>query len=254
MRPTTPALYKIKTDFIMYNSEYLLQFYIKSGDFLVTKQSLKANVRYLAKVFGIKYKNISYSIDKDFIDTVTFVNCYNEEQDLVYYNLPNIKYKELRYNKHTIQGETVDRVVDNACILARINKFDIENIGFMKYLFLVTAMHYMNENSKSNITVNELLASCCVNLIEKLDNERADECILNQCIRNCSRKTVTLGSISSKEKNRISHTKFTDEEKGFVIISRTDCNMSIRKTKEEFEKRYNKTISIRTIQQMLKED
>lgn len=224
------------------------EYYIKTGDFGITDKSLEVALKYLAKQYKLKYKNIVFEAHYD--DVITFVDCYNEEKDIYYFKLPAFTYTGLRFTKKNLQ---VDRIVDNACILATINGENIYDVFKMRYYILWIARKYAHRTKTglivSDININYLLSICCDNLQIKIDNDTVDKCTIEQSKRNCNTKRTTVGNISSSEKNSLSHEhKFTDEEIHYIRCWRNIDGLSLRKTKEQFECYFKKKISIKSIQ------
>lgn len=226
----------------------MFEYYIKSGDFRITDKTLEKALKYLARKYSINYKNVVF--EPHYNSVITFKDCYNEETSQYYFKLPAFTYTGLRFMKKNIQ---VNRIVDNACILATINGENIFDVFKMRYYILWIARKYAHKTDKgliiSDITINDLLSMCCENLQDKIDNGVIDKCTIEQSRKNCRNKVITVGNISSNEKNSLSHErKFTDEELHYIKCWRNIEGLSLRKTKTMFEEEFGKTISIKSIQ------
>ena len=226
------------------------EYYIKPGDFRISDRSLQTGLKYLSKKYSINYKNIRFQLT--FTETITFTNCYNKEKNVYYLTLPRYTYNALRFTEKGIQ---IDRIVDNACILATINNENVYDCLRMRYYFLYIARKYAH-NTKTSIitsdyTINELLEKCCENLNTKILNKSVDLCTINQSIKNCRHKVITVGDIPSSEKKKLSHLKFNYEEEDYVKFLFSE-GYSYRKIMECFKEKYDKSISIGNVSKIIK--
>ena len=220
---------------------YLSPYTIPIGNVVVTHDSLKISIRSLSKEYQLQCK--IYSMAYKFNEPVTFTNCYNAQHGY-YYSMPKYVYKLKK-------GYGVTGMVNNANILATINNYPLVDVYKMRFWFLLMAYTYGYTNK--DITINDLLTKCCVEWKKLYDDGTLVNHMLNQSIKNVGRKTFTVGNVSATEKNRLSHdVKFSEEEREFVLFCKNVNELSYRKTKAEFESRYGKEISLKTMQDIVK--
>lgn len=232
-------------------------FAISGGNAKISIKSIESALIKISEECGIDYHSIKYDVDWMYSKAVTFIGCYNAEMDEKLWVLPDKKYANLRFIREKVDDGMVKRIVCNSVILCMMNRDRIEDIKRMRYYILQIIHMYSFKSISgdvwSDMMLNEIIEECCMKLKSMIEDGTVESEAFEQSKKNCRYVTVTKGSgLSAKEKQSLSAKhKFSDEEKDYVLFLINVDRLSYRAAAKAFEEKYEKHISVKTIQNII---
>lgn len=206
-------------------------------------------------------------------DMITFIHRDNDmwssDSGVILWAYAIEKYKLMLHTKDTYSSNVYSKISDNAIILLNINGINpqksVDDDYLIRYLtacFYFIAKHHILDSKNSwatKIRVIDFAQNCIDNLSWRYQNRHdLNKSILATNSANVNavysaKHAITLGTASANERmketkkitkkiSNMKNSKFTQEEKEF-IIDRRKSGMSVQEVVREFENKYGKTVS-----------
>lgn len=246
----------------MLNTEIILENY---KNYLLTDKTCSFVIKHLCSLLHIKFRTSMIFID----DHISFIHRDNDkwssDSNVILWAYAIEKYKLTLHTKDTYSNNVYSKISDNAIILLNINGINpqksVDDDYLIRYLtacFYFIAKHHILNNKNSWVTkirVIEFAQRCLDNLEWRYQNKSdLNKSILATNSSNVNavynaKHAITLGTAPVNERRKITkkildmrNSKFTQEEKDFIIDSRKS-GMTIQEVVREFENKYGKTVS-----------
>lgn len=250
----------------MLNPEIILENY---KNYLLTDKTCSFVIKHLCSLFNIKFRSSKVFIE----DMITFIHRDNDmwssDSDVILWAYAIEKYKLMLHTKDTYSSNVYSKISDNAIILLNINGINpqksVDNRYLIRYLtacFYFIAKHHILDSKNSwttRIRVIDFAQRCLDNLEWRYQNKPdLNKSILATNSSNVNavynaKHAITLGTAPSNERmketkkitkkiSNMKNSKFTQEEKDFIIASRKS-GMTVQDVVREFENTFSKTVS-----------
>ena len=246
----------------MLNTEIILENY---KNYLLTDKTCSFVIKHLCSLLHIKFRTSMIFID----DHITFIHRDNDkwssDSDIILWAYAIEKYKLMLSTKDTYSNNVYSKISDNAIILLNINGINpqkyLDDDYLIRYLtacfYFISRHHILNSKNSwvTKIRVIDFAQRCLDNLEWRYQNKPdLNKSILATNNSNVNavynaKHAITLGTAPANERRKITkkildmiNSKFTQEEKDFIINSRKS-GMTVQEVVREFDKKYGKTVS-----------
>lgn len=250
----------------MVNTEIILENY---KNYLLTDKTSSFVIKHLCSLLHIKFRSSMIFIE----DMITFIHKDNDmwssDSNVILWAYAIEKYKLMLHTKDTYSNNVYSKISDNAIILLNINGIkpqkSVDDYYLIRYLtacfYFIAKHHILNSNNSwvTKIRVIDFAQNCIDNLEWRYQNRHdLNKSILATNSSNVNavynaKHAITLGTASANERmketkkitkkiSNMKNSKFTQEEKEF-IIDRRKSGMSVQDVVIEFENKYSKRIS-----------
>ena len=250
----------------MLNPEIILENY---KNYLLTDKTCSFVIKHLCSLFNIKFRTSKVFIE----DMITFIHRDNDmwssDSGVILWTYAIEKYKLTLHTKDTYSSNVYSKISDNAIILLNINGINpqksLDDDYLIRYLtacFYFIAKHHMLDSKNSwttRIHVIDFAQNCIDNLSWRYQNKPdLNKSLLTTNSSNVNsvynaKHAVTLGAAPVNERmketkkitkmiSNMRNSKFTQEEKDFIIDSRKS-GMTVQEVVREFENTFSKRIS-----------
>lgn len=258
----------------MINSKIILENY---RNYLLTDKTCKFVIKFLCTKYKINFRSSMIFIDEH----ITFIhrenNLWSSDSGSLLWAYPIEKYKLMLHSNDTYTNNIYSKISDNAVILLNINginpqKNNVSDDYLVRYItacFYFIRKHHILDNKNSwqtKIKVIDFAQKCIDNLCWRYKSiNELNKSILTTNNSNVNavynaKHAITLGTAPLIERQRITkkitknisnmkNSKFTQEEKDFVVEHRKS-GFTIEKTMLLFKDKFGKSISLGTVRKM----
>ena len=231
----------------------------KIGASKLSSVSLSKYIPDTCKYLQVAKDRFVFKQDFSGVETITFENCYCENCSLILWTLPSIKYKTYISSEIDYTNKVYSTIVNNAVILLNINQIYLNNCGLNEYIkflclaccFVINKHHILRTNGTfyCDISINEFLLNCLANFKERYqDKEQFNIDLMTTTRKNTeyvykTTNRVTFGYADKGRRHSLSMKKFNATEEDYVL-KLMDSKISLREIKKQYEKKFNKSISL----------
>ena len=250
----------------MINPEIILENY---KNYLLTDKTCSFVIKHLCSLLHIKFRTSMIFID----DNITFIHRDNDmwssDSNVILWAYAIEKYKLMLHTKDTYSNNVYSKISDNAIILLNINGIkpqkSVDDYYLIRYLtacfYFISKHHILNSKNSwvTKIHVIDFAQNCIDNLSWRYQNRHdLNKSILATNSSNVNavynaKHAITLGTAPVNERmketkkitkkiSNMKNSKFTQEEKDFVIEQRKS-GLSAEEVVIAFANKYGKTIS-----------